>query len=145
MRPSRQPIERSGLAKYEGLKNLTSVARWVSCNGGLLVVIDSGPSNNPNRSAKPWSLRAGCVTILLAAIRAYQLAISPLLGPRCRFLPTCSEYTSDALRTHGAGRGLILAIRRLLRCHPWGGSGYDPVPRTNAVDDDCARVSPPRT
>ena len=61
-------------------------------------------------------------------IRAYQLVISPLLGPRCRFLPTCSEYAAEAFARHGFWRGLCLIIGRIGRCHPWGGSGYDPVP-----------------
>jgi len=67
--------------------------------------------------------------VLRRAIRAYQLVLSPLLPPSCRFLPTCSDYAAEAIARHGAGRGLWLALRRLLRCHPWGGSGYDPVPQ----------------
>jgi putative membrane protein insertion efficiency factor len=66
--------------------------------------------------------------LLLLPIRFYQLCISPLLGPSCRFNPTCSEYARQAILKHGPFKGLYLAIRRLLRCHPWGGSGYDPVP-----------------
>ncbi len=66
--------------------------------------------------------------IFLALIRFYQLAISPWLPPRCRFQPTCSQYAIEAIRKHGAGRGGMLAVRRICRCHPWGGSGYDPVP-----------------
>ncbi|HUZ72384.1 MAG TPA: membrane protein insertion efficiency factor YidD [Stellaceae bacterium] len=66
--------------------------------------------------------------LLRGLIRAYQLLISPLLLPRCRYLPTCSDYAAEAIATHGALRGAVLAARRLLRCHPWGGSGYDPVP-----------------
>jgi len=65
---------------------------------------------------------------LTAVLRAYQLLISPLLPPACRFLPTCSEYAAEAVGRHGAGRGTLLALQRLVRCHPWGGSGYDPVP-----------------
>jgi len=61
-------------------------------------------------------------------IRAYQLLVSPILPPSCRFLPSCSDYAAEAVARHGALRGLYLAARRLLRCHPWGGSGYDPVP-----------------
>jgi putative membrane protein insertion efficiency factor len=61
-------------------------------------------------------------------IRLYQLLVSPLLGPRCRYWPSCSEYASQAIHDHGPGRGLLLAAKRLLRCHPWGGSGVDPVP-----------------
>ena len=66
--------------------------------------------------------------ILRGLIGVYQLLISPLLMPSCRFEPSCSHYAQEAIATHGALRGVILAGRRLLRCHPWGGSGYDPVP-----------------
>jgi hypothetical protein len=65
---------------------------------------------------------------LVVLIRGYQRGVSPLLPSSCRFRPTCSAYAVDAIRIHGAGRGSWLAFRRLLRCHPWGGSGYDPVP-----------------
>lgn len=68
------------------------------------------------------------VTIARAFIRAYQIAISPMVGPACRFAPSCSEYALEALSRHGLVKGSGLALRRLLRCHPWGGSGYDPVP-----------------
>ena len=67
-----------------------------------------------------------------AAIRAYQLLVSPLLPPSCRFLPSCSEYAAEAVQRHGALRGVGLALWRLARCHPWGGSGYDPVPEPGA-------------
>ncbi|KIA79628.1 membrane protein insertion efficiency factor YidD [Chromobacterium amazonense] len=66
--------------------------------------------------------------ILILLIRFYQLAISPWLAPRCRFQPTCSSYAIEAVRKHGALKGGALAARRICRCHPWGGSGYDPVP-----------------
>ena len=65
---------------------------------------------------------------LVLPIRFYQLCISPLLGPSCRFTPTCSEYARQAILKHGPIKGLGLAIWRILRCNPWGGSGYDPVP-----------------
>lgn len=65
---------------------------------------------------------------LLLMIRGYQRGISPFLPPACRYTPTCSEYAAEAIRRHGSARGSLLAARRLLRCHPWGGSGYDPVP-----------------
>ena len=68
------------------------------------------------------------VWLLVLPIRFYQVAISPLLGPSCRFTPTCSEYARQALIKHGPIKGLYLAIWRLLRCNPWGGSDYDPVP-----------------
>ena len=66
-----------------------------------------------------------CVRALL---RAYKLTLSPLIGRGCRFLPTCSDYAAQALIDHGPWRGGLLAARRLCRCHPWGGSGYDPPP-----------------
>lgn len=66
--------------------------------------------------------------LLVLPIRFYQLYISPLLGPSCRFTPTCSEYARQAILKHGPIKGLGLAIWRILRCNPWGGSGYDPVP-----------------
>lgn len=66
--------------------------------------------------------------LLILPIRFYQGAISPHLGPSCRFTPTCSQYAVEALRRHGPFKGSWLTLRRLLRCHPWGGSGYDPVP-----------------
>lgn len=66
--------------------------------------------------------------ILTAPIRAYQLLVSPLLGPRCRFYPSCSSYALGAIRRHGPFRGTWLALRRLLRCHPWNPGGPDPVP-----------------
>lgn len=69
---------------------------------------------------------------LVALVRAYQYLISPLLRPSCRYLPTCSEYCVQALHCHGSFRGSILAIRRIARCHPWGGSGYDPIPDAQA-------------
>jgi uncharacterized protein len=61
-------------------------------------------------------------------IRLYRLVISPLLGPNCRFYPTCSCYAEEAIHHHGALRGVYLAARRILRCHPWNPGGYDPVP-----------------
>lgn len=66
--------------------------------------------------------------LLILPIRFYQRCISPLTPPSCRFTPTCSQYAVEALRKHGPLRGSWLALRRLLRCHPLGGSGYDPVP-----------------
>jgi putative membrane protein insertion efficiency factor len=72
--------------------------------------------------------------LLIRLLRFYQLAVSPALHSLlpavsgCRFTPTCSQYAIEALRAHGATRGLWLAVRRLARCHPWGAHGYDPVP-----------------
>lgn len=66
--------------------------------------------------------------ILILLVRSYQLIISPWLPPSCRFTPTCSQYSIEALRKYGPFKGCWLTLKRLLRCHPWGGSGYDPVP-----------------
>ncbi|MFN6977546.1 MAG: membrane protein insertion efficiency factor YidD [Gemmobacter sp.] len=68
------------------------------------------------------------VWVLILPIRAYRLFLSPWLGHSCRFQPSCSAYAIAALETHGPLRGLWLTARRLARCTPWGGSGYDPVP-----------------
>ena len=65
--------------------------------------------------------------VLKYLIRGYQLAISPLLGPRCRFYPSCSHYAFEAIEIHGAVRGTWLAIKRIGRCHPWHEGGFDPV------------------
>ena len=73
-------------------------------------------------------LRKLVVWLLLLPIYFYKGAISPLTPPSCRFTPSCSTYAIEAIRRHGPLRGLYLAIRRILRCHPWGGSGYDPIP-----------------
>ncbi|MDA8140119.1 MAG: membrane protein insertion efficiency factor YidD [Desulfobacteraceae bacterium] len=61
-------------------------------------------------------------------IRAYQLIISPLIGPACRFVPSCSHYAIEAIERYGVLKGGCMALRRLLRCHPWGSGGFDPVP-----------------
>lgn len=66
--------------------------------------------------------------LLRGTIRGYQWFLSPIIGPGCRFAPSCSEYAHEAVSRYGALRGSWLAAIRVLRCHPWGGSGYDPVP-----------------
>ena len=66
--------------------------------------------------------------MLLALIRGYQYAISPLLGRNCRYLPSCSEYAAEAVTKYGAIRGGWLGVKRVCRCHPWHPGGYDPVP-----------------
>lgn len=68
---------------------------------------------------------------MIAAIKFYQKIISPLLPNVCRYKPSCSEYFIEALQVHGVIKGSVLGIKRILRCHPWGGSGYDPVPPKN--------------
>ena len=66
--------------------------------------------------------------IFLALIKGYQYLLSPMLGASCRFTPTCSQYTKKAIEKYGPFKGTYLGIKRILKCHPWGKSGYDPVP-----------------
>jgi len=66
--------------------------------------------------------------ILLGLIGAYRLTLSAIMGRRCRYLPTCSEYSAEAIERHGAWRGFWLGLARVSRCHPWAGEGFDPVP-----------------
>jgi uncharacterized protein len=73
--------------------------------------------------------------LLLGLIRGYQRRISPMLGPRCRFHPTCSQYADEAIREYGAGRGGLMALWRLLRCQPLSKGGYDPVPPRDCGGD----------
>tara|TARA_X000001036_G_scaffold194473_1_gene183345 strand:- start:194 stop:412 length:219 start_codon:yes stop_codon:yes gene_type:complete len=67
--------------------------------------------------------------LVLKIIKVYQKYVSPMLGPSCRFHPTCSEYAFQAIETYGVLRGGLLAVKRILKCNPWGGSGTDPLPR----------------
>ncbi|NVJ98800.1 MAG: membrane protein insertion efficiency factor YidD [Alphaproteobacteria bacterium] len=90
-----------------------------------------------SRSMSPLAL------ILHGLVRFYQIAISPFLAPRCRFQPTCSSYALEAVRLHGGLKGGWLAIKRIAKCHPWGGFGYDPVPQSGHPSDEPA-VSAPR-
>lgn len=86
-----------------------------------------------------WSARG-----LRSLVRVYQVGISPLLGPRCRFYPSCSQYAFEALGEHGAVRGTAMAMRRILRCHPFHPGGYDPVPAARhrrALEPSDARES----
>ena len=76
----------------------------------------------------PGASKRICAWPLILLVRFYQLCISPLTPPSCRFTPTCSQYALEALRKYGPLKGLWLTLRRLAKCHPWGGSGYDPVP-----------------
>ncbi|MDR2883119.1 MAG: membrane protein insertion efficiency factor YidD [Alistipes sp.] len=80
-------------------------------------------------SRRFWSgVKWVAISPFVALVKFYQLCVSPLMPHVCRFTPTCSEYALEALRRHGLLRGGWLAVRRIARCHPWGGSGYDPVP-----------------
>lgn len=89
----------------------------------------NGP--RPDASAAAEGLGSRSVrSAVRVLIRGYQLTISPVLGPRCRFWPSCSDYALQAVQTHGPARGLVLGARRLLRCHPWCEGGFDPVPPT---------------
>ncbi|HPF27438.1 MAG TPA: membrane protein insertion efficiency factor YidD [Steroidobacteraceae bacterium] len=76
---------------------------------------------------------------LRALIRVYQLTLSPLLGPNCRFYPSCSSYARDALEQHGALRGSWLALKRIGRCHPWNPGGLDPVPSAHTHAAPCLK------
>ncbi|MDZ7910206.1 MAG: membrane protein insertion efficiency factor YidD [Gemmobacter sp.] len=77
--------------------------------------------------------------ILALPVRAYRLLLSPWVGHGCRFQPTCSVYALEALERHGAVKGGYLTAHRLCRCHPWGGSGYDPVPGADPAHDRSCR------
>lgn len=84
-------------------------------------------------------------SFLVAFLRGYKLLVSPLLGTRCRFYPSCSDYAREAIEVHGAPRGVALAARRLARCHPLNPGGFDPVPGTESrypVLDPGARADP---
>ncbi|CDI01448.1 conserved hypothetical protein [Candidatus Competibacter denitrificans Run_A_D11] len=73
-------------------------------------------------------------SLLIALIRVYQIVLSPLMGNHCRFYPSCSQYAREAIESHGVARGVGLAIRRVLRCHPWHPGGVDPVPEPSPKD-----------
>lgn len=92
----------------------------------------SGPGDRGSRATgrKPRQgiVSRGLAMLMIVFVRGYQLVISPYLPPRCRHLPTCSAYAIEAVQLHGPVHGAWLALRRILRCHPWGTSGYDPVP-----------------
>jgi hypothetical protein len=79
---------------------------------------------------------------LVLGVRGYQKLVSPLLGPCCRFAPSCSEYAVEALERHGVVRGLGLAAWRILRCHPFGEGGFDPVPLRKAAKEDISPLPP---
>ena len=73
------------------------------------------------------------VNLLIKLIKIYKFLISPLLGNSCRYFPTCSEYSIDSLKTYGLFKGLLLSVKRILSCHPWGSGGLDPVKKKMKV------------
>ncbi|HAA13169.1 MAG TPA: membrane protein insertion efficiency factor YidD [Cytophagales bacterium] len=80
-------------------------------------------------------------SLLIGLVRVYQLVISPMFPPSCRYTPTCSAYAVEAIKIHGPFRGGWLAAKRIASCHPWGGQGYDPVPpRKSKPEEPCCRV-----
>ena len=98
--------------------------------------------------AEPAAGRPGPVArVLLLLLHVYRAGVSPLLGPRCRFAPSCSAYAVEAVTLHGAGRGSLLAARRVLRCHPLHPGGHDPVPaparRRDGARGPRRRAAPP--
>jgi len=82
--------------------------------------------------AAPNGVAPGMKTVLTALLRFYKVAVSPLLGNRCRFYPSCSDYAREAIQYHGAARGTYLAVRRVCRCHPFSAGGIDLVPPPNS-------------
>lgn len=86
------------------------------------------PSAKSSPSSTPSTVKRIATLPLILLVRLYQRCISPLTPPSCRFTPTCSQYTLEALQKYGPLKGSWLALKRLARCHPWGGHGYDPVP-----------------
>ncbi len=79
--------------------------------------------------------------IAILPIRFYQWFLSPMLGPTCRYQPTCSHYMVEAIEEWGVLRGLWLGLKRISRCHPWGGHGYDPVPENKTQTQDAAKTT----
>jgi putative membrane protein insertion efficiency factor len=88
------------------------------------------------------SARKFMTLLVMLPVQAYRIIISPFIGVNCRFQPSCSEYTLDAIRLHGPIKGGYLSARRILRCHPLGGSGYDAVPGVGASSDSSAKKIP---
>jgi len=101
------------------------------------------PSPPPPLRPRPGQTAAWLVSL---PVRAYRLVLSPWLGNGCRYQPTCSVYTLEALERHGAIKGGMLAVRRISRCHPLGGQGYDPVPGADPDHDaqNSTKITPDR-
>jgi putative membrane protein insertion efficiency factor len=100
-----------------------------------------------------FSLRKGASFCFIGLVRLYQWGIAPMLGVNCRFEPSCSRYAIEAIQRHGPWRGVQLALSRILRCQPWGGNGFDPVPdataspsqSSDAACSHCSNASSPPT
>ncbi len=97
------------------------------CAAHASSAVHAGAARCPSFHAA-LSGRHAMQTVLIALLRFYKLAVSPFLGNRCRFYPSCSDYAREAIQYHGAARGSYLAARRLCRCHPFSAGGVDPVP-----------------
>lgn len=82
----------------------------------------------------------GAALLLIGLVRLYQGTLAYFFRGACRFEPSCSRYAAEALTTHGAARGGVMALRRLCRCHPWGGAGYDPVPPPKPLSSTFPRT-----
>ena len=108
-------------ARLTGIDYITSPRR---CKTAPLAMLYSISPRFPRPTQWPTAMKQ----VLLMLIRLYQLCLSPFFGGQCRFYPSCSAYAAEAIDTYGALRGSWLAIRRLLRCHPWHEGGVDPVP-----------------
>lgn len=131
--PHPAPASRGGSAQPGGdPAGLGHRAESPAARCGCSVRPLSPGSSSPHASGRARALlrRASRLTVYfaLALIRVYQFCISPLLLPSCRYVPSCSTYAAEAIRKWGIGKGMWYAVRRLLRCHPFGGHGYDPVP-----------------
>lgn len=100
----------------------------------------AAPDADPAAPKLPARLRGVPQSVAIGLIKAYAVIVSPLLGGNCRYLPTCSAYGEEAIRHHGVWYGGWMTLARLLRCHPWGASGFDPVPE--AVDPRAAALAP---
>lgn len=106
-------------------------------NTGPAVKKDAVLATLPHKPDNATSVQRSIFALILRLlVRFYQLFISPILGPRCRFQPTCSHYALEAIALHGGLRGGWLAMKRIAKCHPWGGFGYDPVPKGCSTIND---------
>jgi hypothetical protein len=108
-----------------------------------------GPGQTPRGPSGPTAPPGPIAWLALRALRGYKLLLSPLFTGSCRYLPSCSDYAAEAIERHGVAAGLGLGAHRLCRCHPLGGSGYDPVPGSNPwralfVSRKRVGVAPPR-